>query len=225
MVQQNIAFPDDTKQIGTCLQLLRDARDERGELERGFVDQIGDLHQAHQVHGSVDAVQVVCGELELLQEKLLELRRHVVRDFEPHGISEMALRELSGERGAKVLDLLLVQEQVAVTGDPERVRAPHGHALKERLHEGLKDRCQQHEDVALAGDGLRQVGGDDLVRSPGKAGLIVDRIDRQCDEREIRIERFYFAGERVPDRARSRAGADKEIIADKEVLSDRHVEE
>ena len=69
----------------------------------------------------------------------------------------MALRELSGERGAKVLDLLLVQEQVAVAGDAERVRAPHGHALKERLHERLKDRSQQHEDVSLARDGLRQL--------------------------------------------------------------------
>jgi len=49
----------------------------------------------------------------------------------------MALRELSGERGAKVLDLLLVQEQVAVAGDPERVRTAHGHALEERLHERL----------------------------------------------------------------------------------------
>src|SRR5258706_3342447 len=157
MVQQHIAFPDDSEQIGTRLQLLRDARDERGKLERGYVDQIGDLHQAHQVHGPVDAVQIIRGELELLEEELLELRRHVIRDFEAHRIPEMALRELSGEGGAKVLDLLLVQEQVAVAGNPERVRAPHGHALKERLYEGLKDRSQEHEDLAPAGDGFRQL--------------------------------------------------------------------
>src|SRR2546427_955641 len=70
MVQQDVAFPDDAEQIGTCFQLLGDAGDERGKLERGIVDQIGNLHQAHQVHGPVDAVQVVCGKLELLQEKL-----------------------------------------------------------------------------------------------------------------------------------------------------------
>src|SRR6266581_46806 len=170
MVQQDVAFPDDTEQIGTFFQLFGDTRDERGKLERGSVDQIGDLHQAYQVHGPVHAVQVVCGQLELLQEKLLELRRDIVRDLEPHGVPEMALRELSGERGAKVLDLLLVQEQVAVAGDPERVRAPHGHALEERLHERLKDRSQQHEDVALARDGFRQ-----LDHSRQGAGSLHDR--------------------------------------------------
>ena len=157
MVQQDVAFPDDPEQIGAFFQRFGDARDERGKLERGRVDQIGDLHQANEVHGPVDAVQIIRGELELLQKKLLELRGHVVRDFEPHRIPEMALRELPGERGAKVLELLLVQKQVAVARDPERIRTPHGHTLKERLHKCLEDRSQQHEDVALPGDGFRQL--------------------------------------------------------------------
>src|SRR3989475_1065568 len=183
VVQQDIAFPDDTEQIGTLFQLLGDTRDERRKLERGFVDQIGDLHQAHQVHGSVHAVQVVCSELKLLQEKLLELRRHVVGNFEPHGISEMALRELSGERGAKVLDLLLVEEQVAVAGDPERVRAPYRHALKERLDERLKDRSQQHEDLAPAADALRQ-----LDHSRQGSGSLHDRRSRIAPESVAALE-------------------------------------
>src|SRR5437879_12726591 len=95
----------------------------------------------------------------------------------------MALRELSGKRGAEVLDLLLVQEQVAVAGAAERIRAAHGHALEESLHERLKDRGEQHEDVTLAGDGLRQ-----LDHSRQRPRSLDDRRTRIAPETTAALE-------------------------------------
>ena len=105
----------------------------------------GTSHQPHQVDRAVDAVQVLLGELELLQQELGHFRRAGFGHLQAHRIAEVALRQLAGECGAQVLDFLLVHEQVAVARHAERIRAIDDHALEQRADERLQDRAELHE--------------------------------------------------------------------------------
>src|SRR5258708_18817104 len=54
------------------------------------------------------------------------------------------MRELALERTPEIVDLLLVDKEIAVAGDAELVTADHLDAGKELVHEGLHDGGEQH---------------------------------------------------------------------------------
>ena len=119
-----------------------------GVLELGAIDEIVHGHQAIQVHGSRDLVEIVGGERELLQQVAQNLIRAIVRRFQPDRVAVAARGELALDGAQQVVDFLLLDEQVAVARDPELVAAAHAHAGEQLGHEGLDDGAEEHEMAA-----------------------------------------------------------------------------
>ena len=138
-------------------QRLGQAGLEGRELEVGPVDLVGHRHQPHQVHDAGHAVEVVASEAELLQQEFGHHLGAVVGDFQAHGVAEMALRQLALQRGAQVLDFLVVDEQVGVARDAELVAAEHVHAGEQLADVAMQDRRQEDEAVVDAGELPRQL--------------------------------------------------------------------
>ena len=152
MVQQDVAILYGGKHIRRFFQRARQPWHEGGEFERCHVDQIGDLHQAHQIHRSVDPVQVGLREFELFQQEVFHFRRAADGDFEADGVAKVPLRQFTLQRRAQVRDFLVIQEQVAVARHAKRIGAQHVHALKQRADKGLQHVGQQHEAMVASGD-------------------------------------------------------------------------
>ena len=131
VVQQDVAGADGLEHVDALGERARERRaGTAGTARSARSTSLGHLHQAHQVHRAVDLVEVVRAEPELLQQELGHLRRAVVGDLEAHGVAEVALRQLALQRGAQVLHVLLVDEEVAVARDAELVAAEHLHARR-----------------------------------------------------------------------------------------------
>ena len=81
---------------------------------------------------------------ELLPQELHDVGRAVVGGLEPHRGAVAPVSELAFERAAQVVDLFLVDEQIAVARHPELVTADHLDAAEELLHEGLHDAGEEH---------------------------------------------------------------------------------
>ena len=92
----------------------------------------------------------------MLQQEARHLVRAVVRDLQAHRIAEVALLQLALQRGAQVLDLFLVDEQVGVAGDAELVAAEHVHAGEQLADVGVEHRGQEHVGVLLGAQFARQ---------------------------------------------------------------------
>ena len=88
-------------------------------------------------------------------EEVDELARAGVVDLETHGVAVVAARELAGDRGEEVVDLLLVDPEVAVARDPELVARAHLHPGEERLDVRVDDRRQEDEVPRPLGDPVR----------------------------------------------------------------------
>ena len=83
----------------------------------------------------------------MLQEKSGHLLRTVVRHLQSHRVAEVALLQLALERGAQVLDLFLVDEEVGVARDAELVATEHVHAGEQFGHVRVQHRGQEDEAV------------------------------------------------------------------------------
>src|SRR5581483_10097083 len=79
----------------------------------------------------------------------------VLRGLEPHRRPVAPMRELALERAAQVIDLFLVDEKVAVAGDPELVTADDLNSGEELLDERLHDAGEEHEGAPALLDGHR----------------------------------------------------------------------
>src|SRR5438132_5868584 len=88
-----------------------------------------------------------------------------------------AVHELALERAPQVVDLLLVDEQVAVAGDAELVAADHLDAGEQLVHERLDDRGEQHAVAARALCGQRHHARERARRlHDGELAVAVERI-------------------------------------------------
>ena len=94
----------------------------------------------------------------MLEQVRRELVRAIVRGLEPHGVAVAALEQLAFERVLQVVDVFVVDEQVAVTRDAELIAAVDLHAREQLIDERVDHRRQKHE-IRLArafdGDGQR----------------------------------------------------------------------
>ena len=109
------------------------------------VDQIVKRHQAIEIHGTGHLVQVIGRESELTEQIRENLLGAIVRGLQPHGIAVAARGQLAFDRAQQVIDFFLLDEQVAVAGDPELVAAAHAHAGEQIGHERLDDGAEKHE--------------------------------------------------------------------------------
>ena len=92
-----------------------------------------------QVHGRGHAVEVGLTERELACQEIDEVARAVERHLEPDRRAIAPLRELAFERPAQILRFLLVDKQVAVSGQTEGVALEDLHAVEQARHELLDD--------------------------------------------------------------------------------------
>src|SRR5579863_866593 len=148
VVQEHIPGAQGGEQIVAHAQALRNARRERRVLEFGAVHQIVYGHQAIQVHLSRDLVQVVLGESELPEQEFENFLGTIVRGFQSHRIAEAARGELAFDGAQQVVDLFLLDEQIAVARDAELIAAAHVHPGEQLRNEGLDDGPKKYEVAA-----------------------------------------------------------------------------
>ncbi|MPN34287.1 hypothetical protein SDC9_181780 [bioreactor metagenome] len=140
MVQQDVVLADVLENARALAQSLGSARGKWRELHVGAVYPVRHLHQADQIDGAVDAVEVDRLEFELGEQELGHRFRTVVGDLQTHGIAEVALRQFALQLGAQVGDFFLVDEEVGIAGGAALVAAEHGHAHEQFADEFVQDR-------------------------------------------------------------------------------------
>ncbi|SPA36045.1 hypothetical protein CBM2637_U10002 [Cupriavidus taiwanensis] len=179
MVQQDVAIAHGAEDIGLVPQRLGQARPERRVFQVRPVDLVRHLHQADQVDRTVDREHLGGCEAKLLLQERGHGARAVVGHLEPHRIAEVPVRQFALQRLAQVLDLFLVDKQLAVAGNPELVAAAHRHAAEQLADVGMQDRRQEHEAVFASGNLRWQ--RDHARQRPGRlhngiAGAAAERI-------------------------------------------------
>ena len=125
-------------------------RRERRVFELGPIHQIVDGEQAVQIDRTRHLIEVRAGEPKMLEQIGRELLWTIVRGLEAHRDAITALEELAFERCHQVVDVLVVDEKIAVARDAELVAAVDLHAGEQLIDERVNDRRQEHE-VRLAG--------------------------------------------------------------------------
>ncbi len=108
VMQQNVAGSDRREHVGALG--ARHARCERGEFQIRAIHQIGDLTQPHQIHRPFYRIQIDFVELELAHQELAHRARAARAHLETDGAAEVSVEKLTLQRGAQILDLLLVDE-------------------------------------------------------------------------------------------------------------------
>ncbi|MNM97035.1 hypothetical protein D3C81_1095310 [compost metagenome] len=139
MVQEHILLADHVEHAQSGLERLDRRRHVRRVFEGRAVDQIGNLHQPHQVHRAAHAVQVLLGQARFQQQPARERGRSIGRHLEPHRIAEMPGRQLALERLAQVGDVVFGDEQVGIAGDAELIAALHVDGGEQFMHERLHE--------------------------------------------------------------------------------------
>ena len=150
MVQQDVALADGVKHVGTVGHLPDRCRHVRRVFQHRFVDHVGHLQQAHQVHRPFDAVAVRVGQAELLQQSHHQRGRRVVCDFQAHCVAEVARRQFTLQRFAQVRDFIFRHKQVGVARHAELVAAMYVDLREQLMHKALHERRQQHEPIRVA---------------------------------------------------------------------------
>ncbi|TXT25305.1 MAG: Uncharacterized protein FD134_1116 [Gallionellaceae bacterium] len=160
VVQQDIALADDLEHVRALfLQHARHAGRKSGEFQVIARHLLRDAHQPHQVDRAIHAVQVAWLQHELPQQEIGHLLGAVIGDFQPHGVAEVAVRQLALQADAQVFYFFVIHEQIAVARDAELVAAQHLHAAEQLSDMRVQDGRQEHEAVLAAADFLRQRDG------------------------------------------------------------------
>ena len=205
MVQQHVLLADRREQVRRADEATRDAGRERRVLEVRPVDEVAQRGEPVQVHRAAHLVEIGLSELELLEQDVDEVRRAIVRGLEAHRVAVAALRELAFDGAAQVVDLFLVDEQVAVARDAELPAALDLHALEQLADAALHDRRQvaEHErpgvalgarDLHDAGQRPRHLQDREVGVAPERVGALelddeVQALVLDARERARRIER------------------------------------
>ncbi len=180
MVDEHVALAQGREHVGGVLALGQPrvrGRHERLVLELGPVDAV-QLPQRRQVQQPGHLHDVGGGDLELADQQVQDDVVHVLADLEAHRRPEAATGELALERLQQVGVAVLLDLEVGVAGDPERVRG---------------------EDLE-AGEQRVQVGADELLeRQPAGAVGTLDRHEARHVVRDLDPGEVLRAGRRVAD--------------------------
>jgi hypothetical protein len=158
VVEELVAGVDRGEDVRAASQAGRRRGQVRRELEVRPLAALVDGLEAPEVDGPVQPVQVVGLEPDLLEEELGDVGGAVAHELEPDRVAGVAVQELLLDRGPELLGPDLVELQVAVAGDAERVAAGDLHAAEELgLAEGGDERGEEHEVVRRPGHGPRDL--------------------------------------------------------------------
>ncbi len=150
VVQQQVAFGDGLEDVSRPGQPRRQARREGGELEVGAVDEVGEGHEAVEIHRPVVHEEVVELEFELRQQEVCDLGGAVVGHLQADLVTVTARRQLPLDGPQQIFHLLLVHEQVRVAGHPELIAPLDLHPGEEVIHMGVDDGGEKHKVVGTA---------------------------------------------------------------------------
>ena len=178
-------------------------RRDEGRVAQVLAVQVGDADQPAQVERTAEPEHLVRGDPELGDQQLEHGGRDRLLDLEPDRRAEPPTQQLLLQGREKVLRVVLLDVEVLVPGDPERMHLEHLHAREEPLevladhvlerhealvaerHEAAEDRWHLHPgEVLLAGLGVPDQHRE-VEREPGDVGEGVGRVDGQrCQHRE-----------------------------------------
>ncbi len=208
VVHEHIRLADrgeDVAALGVVARLEGERR--RGQVRR--VVQIGaidarQIEQAAQVERPRQAVDLLLGDVEFVHQELECEVVHVVGDLEADGRSEAPAHELGLERLDEVLGLVLLDHEILVAREAERVMIEHLHP-REQVAEVVGDevlerqiphpvvvardlneprehgRHLQPRELLTAGSGVADADRQ-VQRQPGDVREGVRRVDRERHE-------------------------------------------
>ena len=145
----------------------RGDRHERLLLQLGPV-QVVDDPQGSQVERAGDVVDVLGLQVELAGEQGPDLVGHRRVDLEAHRPPEPPAPQLHLHRLEQVVGLLLLEGQVGVAGDPERVVALDVHPREQRPEVGGDHLLEGHEALAVRHAPATRAAP--AAPSPGRSG-------------------------------------------------------
>ena len=194
MVHEHVGAAQEPEEVGRGIGALehdRGLRHPRLVLELGPVERV-ERPEPAEVEGAVDHVDVGVGQLELAAQQLEHLAGHLGVDLEPHDPAELAAPPQHRlDRLEEVLGFVLELE-VGVARDPERVVREHLHAREQRVELRRDHLLEQHEALAV---GERDEAGEQRRHLDPREALVAARRvahgDREV-ERQVRD-----VGERV----------------------------
>jgi len=88
------------------------------------------LHQAHQVHRSVNTVQGLLGQAKFFQQTGSHVGRGLIAHFKTNRITKMPLRQFTLQSHTQVGNLFFIHIQIAVAGYAKLVHPMHFHTWK-----------------------------------------------------------------------------------------------
>ena len=156
-MQQNIALPDGIEPILARHRRRGNRGRERLKFQIGPIHEVGHRHQPVEIDRPMALIDVARVEVELFSQEIDEVVRTVVRYFKPYFVTEAPIRKLTFEGPPKIVDVLLIDEEIAVPGDTELVTAGDAHAGKELMDKGVDDRREERKIVRPCGMAHRQV--------------------------------------------------------------------
>ena len=146
--RQRLEHVDGRRRLDRC-QGPVGGGDERRVLEVLAVE-VRDAVQSPEVERPGHPEHLGLGDPELGDQQGQHLLVDRLLDLEPHGRAELAAEQLALQGLEQVLGVVLLDLEVLVAGDPERVRTEHLHAGEQPL-EVLGDHVlQRHEPVTAA---------------------------------------------------------------------------
>ena len=146
MADQHVAGGDDGERVA-ALELDGDARRERRIVELGD-RQAGEPEQAREAEESVELVQVVLVDLELLEEHGADARRQALRDLEAHRGAEASLPDLPVDERQQVGRLVLEDVEIHVARHAERIAAVDAHPRDQLAEVPGDELLERHERAA-----------------------------------------------------------------------------
>ena len=149
LVDQHIALLQPVEEGLARRQLDRPARLVARKAQLGRIDQVDQLGHAHQVDRAGHLVERLGRQVELLQQEVRQEVRAAGRDLEPQRAAVMAVLQAHAQRGAQVLDLLLVDREVGVAGDAELRELGHL-AAREQVAQVGPDHARDRDEMHLA---------------------------------------------------------------------------
>ncbi len=177
MVHEHVAVAEQPEEVGrrvAALQHDRRLRDPGLVLELGTVECV-DRPEAAEVERSVDHVDVVVGELELAAEQLEHLAGHLGVDLEAHDTAELAAPAQDRLDGLEQVFGFVLELEVGVAGDAERVVRQHLHAGEQGVELRRDDLLEEHEALAV---GQRDEAGEQRRHLHASEPVVAARRDR-----------------------------------------------
>ncbi len=86
-------------------------------MQRWLVDVTAQFQQTHHVDRAIDCIQAAGIDGKLLQQKVGQIGRAVMGNFETYRKAELAAVQLALQRVPQILDIVVVHPQIAVARD------------------------------------------------------------------------------------------------------------